>query len=210
MKKQTQVITIIVIGILSFSFLEIKAQSGTLKSKNGFLLFYSSDSLNFTLRLDEPNTETPRWIDNNYLQLLKDHLYIQVIHKEAIIKKNTPANDHLSILQKWETDYIESSMHPSIKRTPFINDNNTIAFKSNDLKFNAWYYAVELNPGKLYFYFFDIYKNGQYIRITFKGNINVARLFIPAVLKGLQVYNKKIDVNKLQYSLKNDQYGYSE
>jgi hypothetical protein len=210
MKKAKLLITVIFIGILTFSFLESKAQSGTLKSKNGFLLFYSSDSLNFTLRLDEPNTETPNWIENNYLQLLKDHFYIQVIDKESIIKKNAPASDNLSMLQKWETDYIESTMTPSVKRTTFINDNNSIGLKFNDLKYNAWYYAVELNPGKLYFYFFDIYKNGHFIRITFNGSLDAARLFIPAILKGLLFYNKKIDIKKLQYSLKNDQYSYSE
>jgi hypothetical protein len=182
--------------------------SGTMKSKNGFLLFYSSDSLNFTIRLDEPNTGTPNWIDNNYLQLFKDCSYIQIIDKESIIKENTPAKDYLSMLQKWETDYIESTMKPSVKRTTFRNDNNSIGLKFNDLKYNAWYYAVELNPGKFYFYFFDIYKSGHFIRITFNGSLDDARLFIPAILKGLLFYNKKLDIKKLQYSLKNHQYSY--
>jgi hypothetical protein len=210
MKKARLLITVIFIGILTFSFSESKAQSGTMKSKNGFLLFYSSDSLNFTLRLDEPNTETPNWIDNNYLQLFKDRFYIQIIDKESIIKKNATAKDYLSMLQKWETDYIESTMEPSVKRTTFINDSNSIGLKFNDLKYNAWYYAVELNPEKLYFYFFDIYKNGHFLRVTFNGSLDAARIFIPAILKGLLFYNKKIDIKKLQYSIKNGQYSYSE
>jgi hypothetical protein len=213
MKKATLIFNVIFIGILTFTFSETKAQaghSGTIKSKKGFLLFYSCDLLNFTLRLDEPNPETPNWIDNNYLQLLKDRFYIQVIEKESIIKNNAPAKVYLSMLQKWETDYIESTVTSSVKRTTFKNDNNAIGLKFNNLKYNAWYYAVELNPGRLYFYFFDIYQNGHFIRITFNGSLDDARLFIPAILKGLLFYDKKIDIKKLQYSLKNGHYSYSE
>lgn len=208
--KKTIHLVIVLIGILTISFLESRAQSGILKSKNGFLLFYSSDSLNFTLRLDEPNTEIPNWIDENYLQLIKDRFYVQVINKESITKKIAPAKDCLSMLQKWETDYIQRTMKTTVKRTAFINDNNSTGFKFNEWNYNAWYYAVELNPGKLYFYFFDIYKNGNFVRITFNGKLNDARLFIPAVLKGILFYNRRIDLKKLQYSLKNNKYSYSE
>lgn len=210
MKKTTILMTIILIGIFTFKFFDSKAQSGTLKSKNGFVLFYSSDSLNFTLRLDEPNSEIPYWLDANNLQLFKDHFYIQVIDKKSIINKSTSANDNLYMIQKWEVDYIESTMRPSVNRSPIINDNNSINFKVHDLKYNSWYYSVELNTGKLYFYFYDIYKNGYFIRITFTGGLDSARLFIPAVLKGFIFYNKKIDTNMLKQSLKNGQYSYSE
>ena len=101
-------------------------------------------------------------------------------------------------------------MKALVKRTTFINDNNSIGLEFNNLKYNAWYYAVELNPGNLYFYFFDIYKNNHFIRITFNGRLDDARLFIPSILKRLLFYTKKIDIKKLQYSLKNGQYSYSE
>jgi hypothetical protein len=210
MKTSRHLITLTIFVILSNICLVSKAQSGTLKSKNGLVLFYSSDSLNFTIRLDEPNSEMPIWIDNNYLQLFKDHFYIQVIDKESITMNNTPEKDLLTTFQKWETDYIESSIQQSVKRTKYINDNDSISFKFKNLKYNAWYYAVELNSGKLYFYFLDIYKNGYFIRMTFKGKLPSARIFIPAVLNGVLFYSKKIDHNKLQNSLKNGQYSYPE
>lgn len=210
LQKMKRFISSFLFCISSFYIPECSAQSGTLKSKNGFMIFYASDSLNFTLRLDNPNTEIPNWLHNNYLQLFKDQFYIQIIKKDSLFRKNTDERASLYMFQKWETDYIESSMKPSIKRSAFMSDNDSIKFNRKDLLKNAWYYSVELNPRKLYFYFYDIYKNGCYIRITFTGSLDSARGFIPVVLKGLQFYNKNIQLNKLQDALKKGQYGYNE
>ena len=210
MRKAIQIITCIVIGILCVSFLESKAQSGTMRSPNGFLVFFSSGPLNFTIRLDNPNSETPVWVRNNYLQLLEDQFNIQVIERESICSKTTQQKDYLSVFQKWETKYIDSTMSSSVKRSAFLNDNKIIGTKGKDFQYNAWYYTVALEEGKLCFYYFDFYKNDHFIRMTYIGSLENARLFIPAVLDGFQFYNKQIDVKKLQYSLKNGLYSYPE
>lgn len=210
MKNTTKFTALLIVIISIISFSDSIAQSGVLKSNNGFLVFFSDHDLNFTIRLDEPNSEIPNWIDKNYLQLLKDHLYIQVIEKNMIIKNKVPVNNYLNIFQNWETDYIDSKMKQSNKNNAYINDNNSLKLKYSEFKYNAWYYAVDINPGKLYFYFLDIYKDGKFLRFTYTGDINVARLFMPVVFNRLQFYKKKINLNKLKYTLKNGEYSYIE
>lgn len=206
MKNSTKIATIIFSVFLMFYSIKSNAQYGVMKSKNGFVVFTSSDSLNFTLKLDEPNTEIPIWINENFLLLFENSFNIQIIDKKYITPNDTSLNGNLYELQKWETDYIKSEMKESVKMSAFINDNDSIKFKNNNLEYNAWYYWVELEKEKLYIYFYDFYKNGYYIRATYIGALESARLFIPVVLNDLIFYDKKIDINKLQQSLKDGQY----
>jgi hypothetical protein len=209
MKVKNLTIIYVILTII-IGFPGLTAQTGCLKSKRGFVLFYSSDSLNFTIRLDEPNTEVPIWINNNYLQLFKDYFHLQVINQNQLPENVKSISNNLSMLQKWETDYIKSAMQASVKRSAFYSDNDSINHLLLGVESNAWFYSVDVNLRKIYFYYYDVYRSGHFVRLTFIGRIQSARLFIPAVLKGIHFYSKKIQVEKLQNALKQNQYEYVE
>lgn len=194
-----------------FNAISAKSQSGTLKSKNGFLLFANTDSMHFTLRLDEPNSQIPLWINKNRLQLFKDQMYLQYFEKSSIIKSKKDKDTPLNLLQKWETTFIKSIKKPTDKSPKFISDNDSMSVKSKDFNTNSWYYSVDITSSKkMYFYFFDIYKNGYFIRIEYMGGLGNARFFIKTVFNFIRFYKKDIDIPKLQSALKLGEYYYDE
>jgi hypothetical protein len=62
--------------ILLSSFNGAFSQSVIVRTQSGLMAIYSSDSLSFTMQLDEPLSEMPEWIDSNRLQLFKDIFYL--------------------------------------------------------------------------------------------------------------------------------------
>ena len=73
------------------------------------------------------------------------------------------------------------------------NDNNTLKFKYNNLKYNAWYYSVELDQGKLYFYYYDIYTNNFYIRTNYHARnfkIMFTKISDPSICNSLNPLNR--------------------
>lgn len=209
MKSTTLTFTII-FSIILFNSFEAKAQSSVLQSVNGYVVCHSSDDLNFTIRLDNPNSEVPQWMSFNDLQLLKDQLYLQIIEEEYIPTPDANSDNPLYDLQKWETEYIEKNMNSNVKRSDFMNDNNILKYRCNDLDYNTWYYCVEANDMNICFYYYDFYVSGYYIRLNYVGNLNSARLFIPVILKNLRFYKQKINLEKLQQALAEGKYGYVE
>lgn len=198
-------IFVILFLILPFS---VVSQSGTIKTRTGYLLYANTNTLHWTLRLDEPNSELPYWIDVNKVQLLKNHLYIEYFNNSFITKnsKKTP----LFLFQKWETDYIDKTFNPNIKRSPYLVDTSFMKLKSGNLVSNAWYYFLDTESEGLAFYFFDIYENNNFIRISYIGVLENAQLFISAVLNGIRFHNKMLDIPKLQSAIRNGEYFYNE
>jgi len=203
LKKLFQISLFVIIPAITFS------QTGTLKTKTGFLLFYNKKSPCFTVRLDEPNSEIPYWENSNIVRLFKDVMYLTATDVESIsCEAGTPA-EKLFCYQNWETDYINKTMKKSIERSEFIIDNTKLDLSKKNCVTNAWYYSVKINAEEnIYFYFLDIYSNNGFVRITYTGNIENARLFIKAVYSGMRFFNKEFDIKQLQNKLRTDDNDY--
>jgi hypothetical protein len=213
---------LVLLSIFLFDNSKVYAQfgSGTMKTATGYLCFYSSPNLNFTLRLDEPNTEVPYWIEDKYLQVGKDVMHIQIIDKAEIVNSNINNEKKLlSIFKKWETDYLDSATNKNIIRSKFICDSAfyELKFSNLNLKYNPWYYYVTNNKNtKFYFYFFDLYSSNNFIRFEFSGvlfgnnGLEAARQFNSNLIQCFKFYNQKLNIESLKNAVKDGKYSYVE
>lgn len=197
LKKALYSILFILIPFFSFS------QSGTLKTKTGFLLYFNDKPISFTVRLDEPNSEIPYWEDSNVICLFKNKMYLTIIDEQSILCQIGSPSEKLICYQNWETDYIDKTINKNTERTGFLNDNTNLNLPKKNCETNAWYYLVKANSDYLCFYSLDIYSNTGLIRIIYRGDIRNARIFTNAVFSGMRFFDKEIDIKKLQYKLKN-------
>jgi hypothetical protein len=207
--------------ILLSSFNGAFSQSVIVRTQSGLMAIYSSDSLSFTLQLDEPLSEMPEWIDSNRLQLFKDIFYLTIIEPADIgFKKNNDkkinASDALQHFKTWETLYIDSILKKEFKKSDFIIDNNHFGGKLEKINFNAWYYYLTIDKQNIYFYFYDQYKSGMLLRFEFNGvlfkndGLDAARNFINNCVKNTRFYSKPINLEVLIKALKSGAYSYDE
>jgi len=207
--------------ILLNSFYSAFSQSVIVRTQSGLMAIYSSDSLTFTLQLDEPLSEMPEWIDSNRLQLFKDVFYLAIVNPDDIgFKKNNDKQNNASAalqhFKTWETRYIDSLLKKDFKKSDFISDNNYFGGEMKKIDFNAWYYNLTIDTQNIYFYFFDQYKSGMLLRFEFNGvvfknnGLDAARNFINNCVKSTRFYSKPINLEALRKALKDGAYSYDE
>ena len=175
--------------------------SGILKTSEGFLAVINSDSLWFTIRLDEPSFKEPQFIEASRLEVISHVLYLQIFSKSDIATKK--GINPLISLMNWETDFIRNSENAPKKRSDFIFDS-----LGADVSKNAWYYSVDVDKNDFYVYFLDIYKNGEFIRIEYYGDLENARTNTNNLFSQLTFYPSEIDISKLQAALSRGKFGY--
>ena len=175
--------------------------SGILKTSEGFLAVINSDSLWFTIRLDEPSFKEPQFIEASRLEVISNVLYLQIFSKSDIATKK--GIKPLISLMNWETDFIRNSENAPKKRSDFIFDS-----LGADVSKNAWYYSVDVDKNDFYVYFLDIYKNGEFIRIEYYGDLENARTNASNLFSQLTFYPSEIDISKLQAALSRGKFGY--
>ena len=175
--------------------------SGILKTSEGLLAVINSDSLWFTIRLDEPSFQEPQFIEASRLEVISHVLYLQIFSKSDIATKK--GINPLISLMNWETDFIRNSENAPKKRSDFIFDS-----LGADVSKNAWYYSVDVDKNDFYVYFLDIYKNGEFIRIEYYGDLENARTNTSNLFYQLTFYPSEIDISKLQAALSRGKFGY--
>ena len=175
--------------------------SGILKTSEGFLAVINSDSLWFTIRLDEPSFKESQFIEASRLEVISHVLYLQIFSKSDIATKK--GINPLISLMNWETDFIRNSENAPKKRSDFIFDS-----LGADVSKNAWYYSVDVDKNDFYVYFLDIYKNGEFIRIEYYGDLENARTNASNLFSQLTFYPSEIDISKLQAALSRGKFGY--
>jgi hypothetical protein len=180
--------------------------SGILKTSEGFLAVINSDSLWFTIRLDEPSFKEPQFIEASRLEVISHVLYLQIFSKSDIATKK--GINPLISLMNWETDFIRNSENAPKKRSDFIFDSLGANSKIADVSKNAWYYSVDVDKNDFYVYFLDIYKNGEFIRIEYYGDLENARTNTSNLFSQLTFYPSEIDISKLQAALSSGKFGY--
>jgi hypothetical protein len=201
-------ITMYAIVMLTVLFsLKSEAQQYTMKTATGIMATANTESVHFTVRIDNYGDEIPFWDNDSRLIIIKNKLYLDYFNASAITKGKTNISP-LKAFQTWETDYIKSTMKPEIRRSDFVEDNHIFKNSSKAVISNAWYYAVKIKSDDLYFYVLDMYKNGNFIRISYIGSLKEARIYTKAIVEGLHFYDKEIDIKKLQAALRNKQYHY--
>ena len=190
--------------------IQSKAQTGLIKTKGGFLAFAHSKDLAFTIHWNDDYGKIPEWLDYNRLDIFKSQFTMNFFDVQSILSDYPDIKNPLLALKKWETDYIEATMPSHIQRSPFFQD--TIAMKldhSAAVMVNRWFYSVEMmKGGNLYFYFFDICKGRTFIRFSFVGQLDDARMLTESIYSSLNFYPDKIDVELLQQSVMNGKFGY--
>jgi hypothetical protein len=180
--------------------------SGILKTSEGFLAVINSDSLWFTIQLDDSRFREPQFIEASRLEVISHVLYVQML-RESDISTKKEINPLISLMN-WETDYIRNSENAIKKRSDFIIDSLGTKSTISGVSTNAWYYSINVDENDLYIYFLDIYKNGEFIRIEFYGNLENARTSTSNLFSQLNFYPNEIDIAKLQAALSNGKFGY--
>ena len=180
--------------------------SGILKTSEGFLAVINSDSLWFTIQLDDSRFKEPQFIEASRLEVISHVLYVQMLRVSDISTKKE-INPLISLMN-WETDYIRNSENAIKKRSDFIIDSLGTKSTISGVNTNAWYYSINVDENDLYIYFLDIYKNGEFIRIEYYGNLENARTSTSNLFSQLNFYPNEIDIVKLQSALSNGKFGY--
>lgn len=200
----TSLLIIMVLLTPLFSF----TQSGVLKSPTGYLVYSTTDSLGFTMRLDEPNSRTPVWETVNKLILLK-RMDLQYIYSDDINCKNKSEETSLNCYMKWEEQYLRSSTPKKLNFSIKIDRTFKPILKEKVLT-NAWYYSLIINGEIVYSYFLDFVYKGLLFRINYgpSSDLDSPRLFINAVYTDMKFYNHKIEIEKLISALKSNKYEY--
>ena len=117
--------------------------SGILKTSEGFLAVINSDSLWFTIQLDDSRFKEPQFIEASRLEVISHVLYVQIFSKSDIATKK--GINPLISLMNWETDFIRNSENAPKKRSDFIFDSLGANSKIADVSKNAWYYSVDVD-----------------------------------------------------------------
>ncbi len=180
--------------------------SGILKTSEGFLAVINSDSLWFTIQLDDSRFREPQFIEASRLEVISHVLYVQML-RESDLSTKKEINPLISLMN-WETDYIRNSENAKKKRSDFIIDSLGTKSTISGVSTNAWYYSINVDENDLYIYFLDIYKNGEFIRIEYYGNLENARTSTSNLFSQLNFYPNEIDIAKLQAALSNGKFGY--
>jgi hypothetical protein len=131
---------------------------------------------------------------------------MQIFSKSDIATKK--GINPLISLMNWETDFIRNSENAPKKRSDFIFDSLGANSKIADVSKNAWYYSVDVDKNDFYVYFLDIYKNGEFIRIEYYGDLENARSNTSNLFSQLTFYPSEIDISKLQAALSRGKFGY--
>lgn len=203
-----------ILAILLFIGYNSYSQVGVFKSKDGFLAVANSGNLYFSLQIYDYLYSTDdkilNWESDNYLSILETWINLTFSQSKSVENQYSKLSP-LKAYQKWEEEYIITTMPKSVKRSEFKTDNKIV--KQEGMTTNSWYYYVEVDTKEkesynLFFYMTDIYRDGNYIRIYFMGRLDNARSFMQSTLSNFHFYNEKIDLVKLKSALKNGEYYY--
>ena len=180
--------------------------SGILKTSEGFLAVINSESLWITIRMDEPKFNEPQLIEASRLEVISHVLYIQMLRESDVTTKRE-INPLISLMN-WETEYIRNSENTSKTISDFIVDSLGAKSAIASVSSNAWYYSVDEDKNDFYVYFLDIYKNGEFIRIEYYGDLENARTTSSNLFSQLTFYPNEIDIAKLQAALSSGKFRY--
>lgn len=175
----------------------IYAQVGIVKSKTGNTVYCNAEDLHFTLNTDKYIIRNPKWENSNRLTILENHISLEYFEASQIQKDINSTMDPLGIYQKWETDYIKSSIPNSVKMSEFKTDN--LGISSKEFKINTWYYCTYFDKSmKSYSYFVDIYKSGYFIRIHYQmcNDLEMIRSRMKSLVNQLKFDNNFISIDK--------------
>jgi hypothetical protein len=174
-------------------------QTGAIKTKNGFLLFFNYPGNAFTLNLNEnPKTPTAQFftVNGKYVQF-------QHVAKKEFAKKG---NSTLINFMKWETDYINENFakgkdielrHEILKKEGYTG--NLWSYK------NTLYKKMKKEDSTvtpvIRTYYFDFVHNDLIFRFVYAsttGDKSEARSILISAARKLTFYDKKIDLQRLQ------------
>lgn len=182
--------------------------NNVLKTKTGFLAVCNSYRLNFTLRVDGNKIETPSWINSKELMLIDDVLFFSFQLPEEIQTNKDSQLSALELFEKAKIKDLKKGLKSGFEISEFKKD--TFNFGQNTLTYNAWYYVLEKDQNKFYFYYFDLYTNNVLIRLTLKQfpNLNMIHEMVDVLFGGFTTYEHTINLDLLEVELSNGNYSY--
>jgi hypothetical protein len=189
--------------------------SGILKTSEGFLAVINSDSLWFTIRLEEPLYKEPRLVElGSPSGASRSGIVViyWILNIQMLMESDLPSSMHgknpLISLMNWQTDCVLTAENTPETISDFIVDSLGAKSTIAGISSNAWYYSIDKYKNDFYVYFLDIYKNGEFIRIEYRGELENARTTSRNLLSQLTFYPSEIDLSQFQTPLLREKFGY--
>lgn len=195
LKNTFLLITVILFGTTAYS----QNRNTVVKTKTGFSAVYKSDELHFTLKIDGSAIQEPKWIANNVLNLIDNHLKLSVFTTKILVNynKNLSNSEKLFAFKKLKTDDINKKFTKGIVHPKFMKD--TFDFGLDNLDYNAWYYSTKTKGSETFCYYFDILYNDNFFRLEISAinNLEIPREMAEVIFSNLMVYDNPSAIKRI-------------